>query len=544
MNDERILGRSLATGVATGVPYFINRAPVRSQHRSLVPAEIPDEIHRFVKSAESALSELKQLSSILEAEGRVTDLKLIDTHVQLLQDPSGISKLVIDTIADQRLSVEFSLKHVLKQLKTQFSVIEDEVLSERYSDIEDVGNRIFEQLKSPSEKIDEEIPKGAVLVADHISFSRALDAAGVVSAFIARNGSSISHTAILARARAIPYVVNIDISTLKGAHQVTVDGDQGSVVINPTRVTNSTKRYSIVPKIEEALHQSEFVSSIKLMANIEHPHDLKYALQCNLSEVGLLRTEYLFSERRVLTRLPTEKQQIAFLKKCNVPGFNRFVIRALDMSSEKFPLLYRGLRGIQFLLHETEFFKCHLKAIVQAFPQGCSVLLPFVSEASEIAKASEVFHEVLKDTHGSDSLERFQLGAMIETPKGVLEVEEILGFADFISIGSNDLIQYSLGIDRSTTDFSGKSGLHEGVLELLSVVIAESAKMSKSCTLCGEIAAEESVLPQLIALGLKQISLTPRKAGHVRSLLHGMNPDHVQKLIQLRQMQPSSLSLV
>jgi len=525
VSNESIYGQGIVSGKVSGPAFFVESSSASLKGRQLSQSEISLELKRFMSAIERAIDELMRFAVLLDVEGRIDELQLVESHVELLKDPFGLQKLVLEGISEKKKSVEAALKWSLAHLKKKFRFVQDRLLSERFSDIEDVIQRVLEQLKPLSEKESSLVPKGAILVADQISFSQALLVSNSVAAFVAFHGSAFSHTAILARARSIPYVVQIDPRQIKQGHNPTlfVDGEAGLILVNPT-ATRLKKAFAVQKAVREQAFELKD-DSLHIMANIEHPADIQAAKDEGIQEIGLLRTEYLFSHQA------TESEQVKALSQCNPTGFFRIIVRALDMSMEKFPHLYRGKRGLQFLLHDPAFLRVHFGAICKAFPQGCSILLPFVSDAEEFHRAQMIFKDVRAEFQAP-----FQLGAMIETPKAVLEIEEIVQLADFISIGSSDLIQYALGIDRATTRLSACGALHPGVLELIKVVLSVTQKMCKPCILCGELAADEAVVPIFVRLGLRNISIPPKRTKEVRALLKRIHDEiNREKLLQLRE---------
>ncbi len=549
-SSEEFSGLGVVSGLAEGPPFFLEPPIPWSDPKLLSDEEVFGEVSRFQRSVDKAIFDLKKFSEILVLQGRLEELKLVESHIALLYDPVGIGRLVVDAILNQKKTAELSLRWVLGQLRRRFRVVCDSLISERFSDVEDVAQRIFEQLKPSSEPDFSRMVPGSILLADYISFSHALKASHSVSALVSFQGSPLSHTAILARARAIPYLVNVDVNRIKECNpsKIRVDGDSGTVVLNPRSLRKNQKSSVSIPAdivvnssplislsaldIDPTVSHESVLNSINLLANIQKPKDILVALQAGITQIGLIRSEYLFSGHLQLQSLPELAMQKSILASCFHPSIEHYVVRALDVSHDKSPFLYRGLRGIQYLLSEPLFFKHHLQAIIEAFPNGCSVLLPFVSHKDEFERAKTIFLKLQKEITGSECMGPYKLGAMIETPAAVFEIDEIVSVADFVSIGSNDLIQSSLGVDRSTMLLPALGALHHGVLELLSLIVQAAEKLNKLCTLCGEVASDQAVLPVLIGLGVNRISIVPEKIHSVRQMLCRMTKEEAVSMAQ------------
>lgn len=533
--EMRFQGFPISDGIAIGPPFFLSVEERKIPSFPIAVQEIDSEIARYRIALSSSREDLKRIQKDLELEGSVEAVMIIDAHILMLDDPLMTDQME-DKIRQMMQNTESVLNAFLKDYEQHFSKNSDAFFQQRFLDIMDIARRILGHLSPKcSPFFIDEIPLQSIVFANELVPSYTASAtASRIGAFVTQAGGGNSHAALIARAKAIPFVACIDILSLKQihSHYVIVDGQAGEVILNPTAATlERYKHRKTCLKTSQQLLQKEVHYDaetmdgclVRIFANVGHISDLDSLEQSGCEGVGLLRTEYLFFHNRFL--LSSEEDQYAtYLAMIRKIGNLPMVIRVFDVGGDKHfnfselalkePNPVLGCRGIRFLLRHKDIFKTQLRAIVRAAVHGnVRILLPLISDVNELLQTRQLIAEVVQDLKNKHIpvQDNILIGCMIEVPSAVLICDALAQNCDFLSIGTNDLVQYTLGIDRnnpSMSDFCYPA--HPSVLRMIKMVVTEAKRYRRSVTLCGEIASNPLFIPLLLGLGVDEFSCSSR----------------------------------
>ncbi len=555
----RIAGHGASRGNALG------RARVRLPHalevaeQRIGAAQIPEELDRLHRAVDAAREEMHGLRQRLHGALAKEVGEFLDLHALLLDDPELLHGLD-ELIRTGRYSADYALRLQRDRLATVFDDMEDAYLKSRMDDLDHVIGRIhaFLQKRQP----DSEGLAGEILVCENVAPSELaqLQAQGVVG-IVTSAGSTLSHSAILARSLHLPLVVGVAdaLQNINDGDVLIIDGTQGAVLVDPTpddlrdyrsRVREQAKLQRSLGKLRSKPSRTRDGVDITLLANAESRDDVTRAHALGADGLGLYRTEFLFLQRDAL---PDEEEQFHTYRDAVLGMSGRPVtIRTLDlgadkadrtgltMSNEENPAL--GLRGVRLSLARPKVSDTQLRALLRASAYGpVRVLVPMVSTREELLAMrrhlKRIAAQLRRDGHAI--AEQVQLGAMIEVPAAALALDTFIDTIDFLSIGTNDLVQYLLAADRNNEAVAALySPLHPAVLRLIAQVIATGQAHGKPVAVCGEIAGDPALTPMLLALGLREFSLHPATMLEVRQVIRDTDLQTLRqrgaKLLQAR----------
>lgn len=568
-NQEiHLKGAAVSEGIAIG-PAFIwpLSADEDVPEFPITVGEVDTEISRYRNALFSSKEDLRRLQSDLgkEESGEVT-ATFLDTHIQMLDDPL-ITTHVEDKIRLMLRNTESVFRSVIKDYEQRFIERNDSFFNERFVDVLDISHRIMGHL-SNREGQSFEIPSGSIIFAKELTPSHtAVATCSRCSGFVTQKGGSNSHTVLIARAKGLPYVSNIEIQDYEAirGNLVIMNGFTGDIVINPNEQT--LKRYRELKKEMQSNHEAfkdeDQLSSeteegfpIHLFANVgnfEELDDFPYTT----SGIGLFRSEYLFLQNGSF--VPTEEQQyLAYLQLVNKARGLPVTIRVFDIGGDKNPEFFLdqeceanpvlGCRGIRFLLKNKSFFKTQLRAILRtALDAEVRILLPLISDLDELRQSKELIEESKRELarEGVAFKEKVLLGCMIEVPSAVMICEEIAEGCDFLSMGTNDLVQYTLGVDRSNPAMNHLSyPAHPSVLRMIKMIVMAAERQNRSLTICGEMASNPLFIPLLLGLGLKEFSCALRYIPQIKRTIRRCSMTEVFKLAEkaLRMRYPEEIA--
>ena len=524
-------GVGVSGGIAIGYAHLISHATLEVAQYALPAAEIPSELARFKAAVEATRQELEALRANIPADAPAEFSAFLNLHLLILDDAT-LSQVPLELIEKQRVNAEWALKQQMETLLGQFDMIEDSYLRERKADVVQVVERVLKSLLGhPAGAPALASEQSSILVAHDLSpADMMLFKHHRFAAFVTDVGGTTSHTAILARSLNIPSIV-----ALHHARQLVhenelliVDGEQGVMIVNPDKqVLAEYKLRQSQWEIErQKLKRLRTTAAttldgtpVELHANIELPDDVAKVKENGATGIGLFRSEFLFLNRNTL---PDEEEQFAAYRKVaeDMKGLP-VTIRTLDLGADKqlngttrnTPNPALGLRAIRLCLAEPQMFHTQLRAILRASHYGkIKILVPMLCSLAELRQTRHLIE------HAKASLTRdglpfdgaIPVGGMIEIPAAALAVQAFAKELDFLSIGTNDLIQYTLAIDRTDDTVAHLyDPLHPAVLQLVALTISGANKAGIPVSVCGEMAGDTSLTRLLLGFGLRQFSMHP-----------------------------------
>ena len=536
-----IHGLAVSRGIAIGRAVVVASSRMEVVHYFIRPEQIASEIERARSARSAVIDELRRLQEDMPKDAPGELDALLDVHLMLLQD-EALAEAIRHWISDRLYNAEWALTTQLEIVSRQFDEMDDEYLRERKADLEQVVERILWHMKGAASPVaapvagqgrDGAADTPLVLVAQDLSPADMLQfKSKVFAGFITAVGGKTSHTAIVARSMDIPAVVGARAASqlIRQDDWIIIDGNEGVVIVDPTPMIldeySFRQRQSELER--ERLSRLRFTPSItldgqkvELLANIEQPGDGPAAVRAGAVGVGLFRTEFLFMGRS--GNLPGEEEQYRAYREA-IDGMQGMpvTIRTLDVGADKpldkaqpkdyylNPAL--GLRAIRWSLADTAMFRTQLRAILRAAAHGqIHLLFPMLAHRSEIEQTLAQLRQAQSELDARGvAYGQVKIGAMIEIPAAALMVRTFLKYFDFLSIGTNDLIQYTLAIDRADEAVAHLyDPLHPAVLRLIAEVIAAADAAGKSVSVCGEMAGDAGMTRLLLGLGLRSFSMHP-----------------------------------
>ena len=539
-------GIGASPGIAIGKLLLIRQhssSYAKPPETSITSEQVEDEIVKFDAALEKTRFELEELQKRVQNKLQAHEASIFDAHL-LIVDDQMLMHEVQDSIRTQKVAAECAFFKIMERYVTAISVMPDAYIKERVADIKDVASRVMANLRQTRRPVLDHLEDMRIIIAHDLTPSdTVLLDRKKVQAFAIESGSNTSHTAILARSMQIPAVVNISgdiVDELKNDTEVIVDGFIGTVIANPTEKTR--KAYQLKAKeegrfyidlIRESRLRPETLDgfTVQLASNIETLEDIDTAKKFGTSGVGLFRTEYMYMGSR---RLPTEEEQVkTFTRLIESMNGEPVVVRTLDIGGDKFaegvPLLaeanpFLGLRAIRLCLHECEeIFRTQLRSLLRAGAAGnLKIMLPMISCVEEVLEVKELIEKLKEELFreklpfGTD----IEVGVMIETPAAALIAEHLAKHVDFFSIGTNDLIQYTIAIDRDNEKVNYLyQPTHPAILHLIKNIV-DAAKHNRIwVSVCGQMASNPHYVPRLLGLGVHELSMVPISLGAVRRII-------------------------
>ena len=550
--DTYLVGIGVSPGIAIGEVSLVDQRPLVDQSL-LEPAEVEEELLRFQQAVEQAREQLQKIKQAVSRQKHLREhLYILDTHLLILEDEMLIGET--ENAIKAQMNAEGALSQVLNQLRALFDNIDDEYLRERRSDVDAVGDRLLRILTGASERTIGNIGRKSLVVAHDLSPAETMQMdRSKVLGFVTDQGGRTSHTAILARSLNIPAVVGLESVTsmvFDGVPAI-IDGSTGVVVLNPSEETfkeylTRKQTYDYLEQDLEKYYHLPAVTTdnvaIALRGNLEVSSDIEQIEKFSVDGVGLYRTEFLYLGRRIP---PDEEEQYnAYCEILAQVQEDSVTIRTLDIGGDKFvPELNledeanpaMGLRAIRFSLHEERLFRIQLRAILRASSCGrVKIMFPMISGVAEVRACKEILHEIQRelDCEGKSYDPDIPIGIMVETPAAVMIAPLLAQEVDFFSIGTNDLIQYFLAVDRGNEHVAYLyDPMHPAILRALKATCDAANAAGIGISICGEVAGEPLYALILAGLGFHELSMNPACVPRVKRVLRQIAKSDGEELI-------------
>jgi phosphotransferase system enzyme I (PtsI) len=555
--ERRLRGIGVSPGVARADAHIVVRGVIMPVARTVAVAELDAEWHRFQEAVAVTKAQVEELKRKLDAAGNGHEAGIFDAHLLIIEDAALLGE-VERLLREQRMAVDAAFYRVMRRYEQAMASIEDEYLRERAIDVEDVAQRVLRNLHALEQQDDGQAGPDCphMLVAKDLSPS---DTAGMdrelVRGFVTELGSQTSHTAILARSLGIPAVVGLENITteLASGADVLLDGYLGLVILNPTletlrayerlearRSMIRTELLGLRDQPAETRDGKRFI----LAANIEFLGEVPVLKEQGADGVGLFRTEFFYLKG---DELPTEEEQFeSYAAAVRDVGGDGVIFRTFDIGGDKLPTArqqdpepnpFLGWRGIRVSLEEREIFKTQIRAILRASAFGKTrIMFPMVSMREEVRKAKQVVYECMDELRAAGIAfdEKLEIGAMIEVPGTAMAADLLAPEVDFFSIGTNDLTQYTIAVDRVNEKVAELyQPMHPGVLRLIDVVVKAAKAAGIWVGVCGEAAGDILFVPLLIGLGVDELSVGPRQVLRVKRAIRALDAAQCKSLADL-----------
>lgn len=522
-------GIGITSGIAIGETHILRRGLLEISPRMIDSADVPAEIERFRQAVNGARERLQEVRQKIPDNTRSDIIAFIDTHL-LMMDDAALVEVPIKLIRKHAYAAEWALQLQRESLVQVFETMDDPYLRTRKDDVEHVVNQIQIALLELDNGTDDDLGGKVILAQDLTPADTIVMRHQGIAAFITEFGGPMSHTAILARSLDIPAVVGVHSITrlLRQGETVVVDGEQGVVLADADAATLAHYQQRINATRNRATRLRNLIGKaattregvrVQLMANIELPEDIETTRELQADAVGLYRTEFLYMNRE---GMPDEEEHYQTYRQV-VEGLDGIpiTIRTLDLGADKQvdgcttlscnPAL--GLRAIRLCLKEPRMFQPQLRAILRAAVHGpVRIMIPMLSTLQEVRKLKALLAEAEADLSaaGIPYAKNIPVGGMIEVPAAALAADAFTRELDFLSIGTNDLIQYTLAIDRVDDEVNYLyDPLHPSILRLIQMVISAGQRAGIPISMCGEMAGDPRYIPLLIGMGLREFSMQP-----------------------------------
>ena len=543
-----IKGKGISKGIGFGKIFILEKRDRKIQKKNVENTE--DELEKFkeaLNEVEKEIEEIIQQSSIKEKE-------IMNAYLMILKDPT----LIIETenlIKNFKYNAEYATEEGFNKIVEMFNKINDDYMSERAKDIIDIKNKIIDKIFGEDNLNLKKLPQNTILVAKELTTSETakLDFENV-SGIITEIGGVNSHTAIMARTHSLPFVTEIHniFEVFNNGQYVGLNGKTGEIYINPSK-EEENKLLNIQKLIEEENDElKEYKDKdtktkdgfkVELVANIGIPSDIEKVIESTAEGIGLFRSEFLYMNSE---KMPTEEQQfLAYKEVAEKMQGKPVIIRTLDVGGDKEikylnlpketnPFL--GYRAIRLCLDNIEMFKIQIRAILKASAYGnISIMIPMISSIEELRKTKKLVEECKKELEEKNIKfkEDIKLGIMIEIPSTAIMAEKFAKECDFFSIGTNDLIQYTVAVERGNEKIANLySQYHPAVIKLIKMAIDGAHKEGIFCGMCGEVASDSKMIPLLIGMGLDEFSMNSNKILQTRKLIGNLDKKQCEKLIE------------
>ena len=536
-------GKSVYKGIVMGPVVVLKKNDYQVKRKKIEDAEA--EIDRVMKAVEKAKKQLQKLYDKAVIEVGEASAAIFEVHQMMLDDEDYL-EAIHTMIRTELVNAEYAVALTGDNFSQMFAAMDDDYMKARAADLKDISERVVRNL-SGQEEIDLGEGDPAIIVADDLSPSETvqMDKAKIL-AFVTVHGSTNSHTAILARMMNIPALIGVPLSLeeIQNGMTAVVDGFQGQVIFDPdqdTCIKTEQKMQEEKEKLQllQELKGKENITldgrTINIYANIGSVSDIGYVLENDAGGIGLFRSEFLYLGR---TDFPTEEEQYqAYKQAARMMAGKKVIIRTLDIGADKQVDYFNlgkeenpalGYRAIRICLKQPDIFKTQLRALLRAAVYGnISIMYPMITSVEEIKQIYAILEEVKKELEEQEIQYRIpEQGIMIETPAAVMVSDELAEVVDFFSIGTNDLTQYTLAIDRQNEkldDFYNPH--HKAILRMIQMVVDNAHKCGKWAGICGELGADTALTEQFVRMGVDELSVAPSMVLKLRKIVREMKAE-------------------
>lgn len=534
---QSFLGKSVYKGIALGKVAVLRKNDVRVKRAGI--EDVDAEVERVGKAVAESVGQLRKLYEKALKEVGESSAAIFEVHRMLLEDEDFLDA-IHNMIRTENVNAEYAVAVTRDNFASVFANMDDDYMRARAADVLDVSDRMVKNLSGRAE-IGFDFENPVIVVADDLNPSETIQMdREKILAFVTVHGSTNSHTAILARMMNIPALVGVpmDLDKVKTGKWAIVDGYQGQVIFEPSegvcreteaRIQKERERLRLLHTLKGKENVTLDGHKINIYANIGTIGDVGYALENDAGGIGLFRSEFLYLGR---TDFPTEEEQFQAYRQVlqNMAG-KKVIIRTLDIGADKQVEYFNpgkednpalGYRAIRICLKEPDIFKTQLRALFRAAAYGnLSVMYPMITSVEEVQKIQEIVSEVKKELEESGVPHNvFEQGIMIETPAAVMISDELAELVDFFSIGTNDLTQYTLAIDRQNErldDFYNPH--HPAILRMIQMVVDNAHAHGKWVGICGELGADLEMTERFVRMGVDELSVAPAMVLRVRKVV-------------------------
>lgn len=538
---QSFFGKSVYKGIVLGPVVVLNHTDFQVRRKKIEDVDL--EKQRVKQAGEQAEEQLKKLYDKAVKEVGEASAAIFEVHQMMLQDEDYLDA-INNMIKTEKVNAEYAVAVTGDHFSEMFARMDDDYMKARAADIKDISNRLVRNLQGERE-VDFGAIEPSIIIAEDLSPSETVQMdKNKILAFVTVHGSTNSHTAILARMMNIPALIGVplNLEEIKTGMQAVVDGFNGEVIFEPTaelrektmqRIAEEKEKFQLLQTLKGKESVTLDGRKVHLYANIGSVDDLGYVLENDAEGIGLFRSEFLYLGRN---DFPTEEEQFqAYKQVLQVMAGKKVIIRTLDIGADKqvdyFHLKKEenpamGYRAIRICLKQPEIFKTQLRALLRASVFGnLSIMYPMIIGTEEVAKIYEIVHEVQRD------LEKAQIpyhipeqGIMIETPAAVMISDELAQMVDFFSIGTNDLTQYTLAIDRQNEELNDfYNPHHKAILKMIQMVADHAHKHGKWVGICGELGADPELTEDFLRMGIDELSVAPSMILKLRKEIREMS---------------------
>lgn len=534
---EKYTGKSVYKGIAMGKVMVFSKSDDSVSRMKI--EDIEAELTRFDRARETTKQQLQSLYDKAVAEVGEASAAIFEVHQMMLDDEDYVESIQ-KIITGEHVNAEFAVAVTGDNFSNMFASMDDDYMKSRAVDVKDISNRLV-RILSGKEDGQQASDESVIIVADDLTPSETVQMdKDKILAFVTIHGSTNSHTAILARMMNIPALIGVPfaLEEIENGCMAIVDGVNGEVIFHPDDATieDAEKKISMEKEKQVLLHKLKGKSTvtksgreIHLYANIGNVSDLGYVFENDANGIGLLRSEFLYLGR---DNFPTEEEQFQVYKQVlQTMGGKKVIIRTLDIGADKQAAYFNlgkednpalGYRAIRICLSEPEIFKTQLRALFRASNYGnLSIMYPMIISVSEVQRIYEIVEEVKKELDEQNiPYKNVEQGIMIETPAAVMISDELAKYVDFFSVGTNDLTQYTLAIDRQNARLDPfYNPHHEAILKMLRMVTDNAHKEGKWVGICGELGADTELTETFVQMGIDELSVSPSMVLPIRKII-------------------------